>query len=368
MALLDYDISCAITFKGAQFAWAIIKGYKKIENRSYRLPTNKWIAIHIGQGVLKEDYRRLVPNDDMPSEKELMKSWRSSIIGCLMIKEHRHLDNCCGDCWATGPICNVIDKVLVFSNTIVGIKGKLSTWRLSPTIQAKIQSEIQLNSIIINDLSSLPPLLPITTMTRKLTLAPSCSAQSPSIYSLINITKIFDDTEADDIFKYLSQLPYQYHKKYMRFNKLAKVPRGQASFTLSSNIHYNYKVAGGSPPNIVADCRMKDIIIKVNERLGTNFNTCLMNVYKDGDDCIGFHQDNEDGWAKHSGFATVAFGVTRDIQIKSSQIKTVNIPHIRGHCIYFRYPANRIYQHSVPKRRKVISTRISLTLREIAPW
>eukprot|EP01044_Picomonas_judraskeda_P062386 COSAG03_NODE_42679_length_100_cov_153.000000_1_plen_29_part_01 len=29
-----------------------------------------------------------------------------------------------------------------------------------------------------------------------------------------------------------------------------------------------------------------------------------MNVYKDGDDCIGYHRDRETGWAEGTGFAT----------------------------------------------------------------
>ena len=44
--------------------------------------------------------------------------------------------------------------------------------------------------------------------------------------------------------------------------------------------------SGGSPPNIVMCEKLKEITKKVNELLGTNFNTILLNKYKDGDDCI----------------------------------------------------------------------------------
>ena len=39
-------------------------------------------------------------------------------------------------------------------------------------------------------------------------------------------------------------MPVEYHKPYKRFNKIVKVPRGQAPFTLNENIHYDYKVSG----------------------------------------------------------------------------------------------------------------------------
>ena len=104
------------------------------------------------------------------------------------------------------------------------------------------------------------------------------------------------------------QLPIEYHKQYKRFNQVVKVPGGQASFTLTADIHYNYKVSGGSPPNTVMCETLKSVTARVNEKLGANFNTILMNVYKDGEDCIGYHRDRETGWAEGTGFATLCFG------------------------------------------------------------
>ena len=42
------------------------------------------------------------------------------------------------------------------------------------------------------------------------------------------------------------------------------------------------------------------LLRKVNSVLGTNFNTILLNKYKNGDDCIGFHKDRETGWAPNT--------------------------------------------------------------------
>ena len=47
--------------------------------------------------------------------------------------------------------------------------------------------------------------------------------------------------ERKEVFQYLDGLPVEYHKPYKRFNKTVKVPRGQASYTLSADIHYDYK-------------------------------------------------------------------------------------------------------------------------------
>jgi hypothetical protein len=85
---------------------------------------------------------------------------------------------------------------------------------------------------------------------------------------------------------------FVYHTPYKRYKKMVKVPRGQASFTMNENIHYNYgRIAGGSPPNEIMCDRLKEITHRVNEGKGRNYNTILMNVYKDNKDALAAHQD-----------------------------------------------------------------------------
>jgi alkylated DNA repair dioxygenase AlkB len=125
-----------------------------------------------------------------------------------------------------------------------------------------------------------------------------------------------------------------------------KVPRGQASFTLSDDIHYDYKVSGGSPPNTVMCETLKSITARVNAALKTNFNTILMNVYKNGDDCIGYHRDREVGWAEGTGFATMAFGAERDLQVKHEASGVVEtVLHTDGHVLHLPHPMNSEHLH-----------------------
>ena len=153
-----------------------------------------------------------------------------------------------------------------------------------------------------------------------------------------------------------------------RFYPVSKVPRGQASFTLDSSIHYDYKVSGGSPPNTVMTPELKAITQRVNQALGTQFYTILMNVYKTGEDCIGYHRDREDGWQPGTGFATLAFGAERDFLIKHEQTGAVTKTlHEDGCVIHLPHPMNAQYLHAVPKRKKVTQCRVSLTFRHIVP-
>jgi hypothetical protein len=87
--------------------------------------------------------------------------------------------------------------------------------------------------------------------------------------------------------------------------------------------------------------RLKEITQRVNMVMGRNYNTILMNVYKNNKDCFAAHQDNENGWVKGSGFATLAFGCERPFVI--CEIATKNrekIIHKSGEMIELPYPMN----------------------------
>ena len=178
---------------------------------------------------------------------------------------------------------------------------------------------------------------------------------------------IYDESECGAILEKLLAKEYEYHKPYLRFNKTVKVPRGQASYTLNENIHYNYKVSGGSPPNEVMCPLLKEITERVNKALDTKYNTILMNVYKDGKDCIGHHKDREDGWAPNSGFASLAFGATRNFDLKEEETGILTrIPHKQGYAVEIPRSMNQTHTHCIPSQPRVKLPRVSLTFREIS--
>ena len=182
------------------------------------------------------------------------------------------------------------------------------------------------------------------------------------------VKRIFTEEESKEILEFLKEKAYVYHTPYKRYNKMVKVPRGQASFTLNENIHYNYgRIPGGSPPNEIMCDRLKEITQRVNMVMGRNYNTILMNVYKNNKDCFAAHQDNENGWVKGSSFGTLAFGCERPFVI--CEIATKNrekIIHKSGEMIELPYPMNSFFTHQVPPCSKAVDEwRISLTFREI---
>tara|TARA_R110002110_G_scaffold53349_2_gene154164 strand:+ start:98 stop:682 length:585 start_codon:yes stop_codon:yes gene_type:complete len=183
----------------------------------------------------------------------------------------------------------------------------------------------------------------------------------------LEIKKIYDNEESDHIFKELDKIPTRYRLEYKRFGKPAVVPRGQTAYTTDDTIYYNYgNIAGGSPNVSVMNDFLLKICNDVNKSLNTNFNTILLNKYKNGLDGIGLHKDNMNGWVKDTGFATIAFGNERDFHIKEDESNILTtVLHKRGEVIHFKHPLNLHFRHGIPKRKRINDCRISLTFREI---
>ncbi len=115
---------------------------------------------------------------------------------------------------------------------------------------------------------------------------------------------------------------------------------------------------------------MSDEIVEMNSRLCSNFefgfNAVLINQYRDGNDAMGWHRDNE-AEIDHSLIASVSFGASRSFQIRSRQKEnpfkvSVELPH--ASLLLMRNMQND-FEHAVPRRKKVTETRINLTFRRI---
>ena len=99
----------------------------------------------------------------------------------------------------------------------------------------------------------------------------------------------------------------------------------------------------------------------------TKFNSVLLNWYRNGDDHLNWHTDNEKELGKNPVIASVNFGETRDFVIRKNDDKSkkITIPLQHGTLIIMRGELQHFWQHSVPKRIKVKSSRFNLTFRVI---
>ena len=107
------------------------------------------------------------------------------------------------------------------------------------------------------------------------------------------------------------------------------------------------------------------LLIQLNAACETEFNGCLLNLYRDGEDRMGWHADDEAEIDQQAPIASLSLGATRDFQLRdrSTAKRRMSLPLADGDLLVMHPGCQSRWMHSVPQRRKVQSTRINLTFR-----
>ena len=97
-----------------------------------------------------------------------------------------------------------------------------------------------------------------------------------------------------------------------------------------------------------------------------NFNSVLLNLYRDGKDSISWHSDAEKELGKNPIIASVNFGETRKFQLRHKETRekiAIELKH--GSLLIMQGELQHYWQHQVPKTKREIGERINLTFRVI---
>lgn len=99
----------------------------------------------------------------------------------------------------------------------------------------------------------------------------------------------------------------------------------------------------------------------------TEFNTALLNLYRNGSDSMGWHRDNEKELGPEPMIASFSFGAVREFQFRHYQTKEhlQKIPLEHGSLLLMRGQTNHFWEHRIPKTSKPLSSRINITFRQI---
>ena len=103
----------------------------------------------------------------------------------------------------------------------------------------------------------------------------------------------------------------------------------------------------------------------VEDECNEEFNFMLFAKYRNENDSITFHSDDERFLGDNPTIASITVGETRPFQLKnkvSREIETFNLSH--GDLFVMQNNCQKDYLHSVPKQKEELSTRISITFRK----
>jgi alkylated DNA repair dioxygenase AlkB len=113
---------------------------------------------------------------------------------------------------------------------------------------------------------------------------------------------------------------------------------------------------------------LQPLCVQLDQTLGFEPNSCLINFYADGRDKMGFHSDEIDNLATATQIIIISLGVERKLSFRSKldyeQRLNYLLPH--GSLMYMSQKTQEFWSHAI-KRANVLEGRISLTFRRIDP-
>jgi alkylated DNA repair dioxygenase AlkB len=96
------------------------------------------------------------------------------------------------------------------------------------------------------------------------------------------------------------------------------------------------------------------------------FNSCLLNLYHNGDEGMGWHSDDEKSLGKNNTIASLSFGAERNFLFKHKQTKQIiSLVLEHGSLLIMKDATQMNWLHSLPKSKNVTRPRINLTFRTI---
>ncbi len=109
-----------------------------------------------------------------------------------------------------------------------------------------------------------------------------------------------------------------------------------------------------------------DIKLRVEAIASYRFNSCLLNLYHDGNEGMGWHSDDERELVESAPIASVSFGGERKFAFKHKSDKSiVSLTLENGSVLLMHAPTQRHWQHSLTKTKRAVAPRINLTFRTI---
>lgn len=104
----------------------------------------------------------------------------------------------------------------------------------------------------------------------------------------------------------------------------------------------------------------------VEQHSGETYNSCLLNLYHDGSEGMGWHSDDEKELKENGAIASLSIGAERIFAFKHKQTKqVVNMRLEKGSLLVMKDKTQAHWLHRLPPTKKVHTPRINLTFRTV---
>lgn len=146
--------------------------------------------------------------------------------------------------------------------------------------------------------------------------------------------------------------------------RMVRIPRRQAWYG-DCSARYSYSGLA-MIPHPWTDTLL-EIRSRIEEICEARFNSVLLNHYRDGQDSMGWHSDDEPELGVNPCIASLSLGASRvfRLQHKKEKARKIKLDLSNGSLLVMRGALQHHWRHQVPKTQRVVADRINLTFRYI---
>jgi alkylated DNA repair dioxygenase AlkB len=104
----------------------------------------------------------------------------------------------------------------------------------------------------------------------------------------------------------------------------------------------------------------------VEQTTGETYNSCLLNLYHDGNEGMAWHSDGETDLKRDGAIGSLSFGAARKFSFKHKQTKEkVELVLEQGSLLVMKDTTQTHWLHRLPPTKTVLKPRVNLTFRTI---
>jgi alkylated DNA repair dioxygenase AlkB len=129
---------------------------------------------------------------------------------------------------------------------------------------------------------------------------------------------------------------------------------------------YNYTYSNTTKQALVWTEELLQLKQIIEEKTSETFNSCLLNLYHNGDEAMAWHSDGEKTLKENGAIASMSFGAERIFQFKHKQTnQQINLLLEHGSLLIMKDETQKNWLHRLAKSSKIKTPRINLTFRTI---
>jgi alkylated DNA repair dioxygenase AlkB len=131
---------------------------------------------------------------------------------------------------------------------------------------------------------------------------------------------------------------------------------------------HRYSYSGISLNPLPWTDRIASVKARVEELVQARFNSVLLNYYRDQNDSMGMHSDDEKELGPRPIIASLSLGAERSFLLKSKidpGAKLIRLPLASGSLLLMKGDTQKNYKHGIGKESRSLGPRVNLTFRVI---